>query len=141
MLQRVQNTSKRSAFKSSRKTQAARNKEAKFEELDIARRNAAMYSSRETLLGQEEEEQKARLRVPLDPRTTRSESGTKIVTTPDSQPAVNDPLFQEVLSGDDSSGFQVRMEVQKFFRTSTPQSFLIGRTKARSWSERAPSLR
>ena len=42
-------------FKSSRSTQKKRNLQAKFEELDIARRNAAMNSSRETLLREEEE--------------------------------------------------------------------------------------
>ena len=51
-------------FKSSRATQKKRNLQAKFEELDIARRNAAMNSSRETLLG-EEEEQRKRLRLPI----------------------------------------------------------------------------
>ena len=40
------------------------NPPAKFEELDIARRNAAMNSSRETLL-REEEEHRKRLRFPL----------------------------------------------------------------------------
>ena len=51
-------------FKSSKATQKKRNLEAKFEELDIARRNAAMNSSRETLL-REEEEQRKRLRYPI----------------------------------------------------------------------------
>ena len=51
-------------FKSSRATQKKRNLQAKFEELDIARRNAAMNSSRETLL-REEEEQRKRLRFPI----------------------------------------------------------------------------
>ena len=41
-------------FKSSRATQKKRNLQSKFEELDIARRNAAMNSSRETLLREEE---------------------------------------------------------------------------------------
>ena len=45
-------------------TQKKRNLQAKLEELDVARRNAAMNSSRETLLG-EEEEQRKRLRVPI----------------------------------------------------------------------------
>ena len=51
-------------FKSSRATQKKRNLQSKFEELDIARRNAAMNSSRETLL-REEEEQRKRLRFPI----------------------------------------------------------------------------
>ena len=51
-------------FKSSRATQKKRNTQSKFEELDIARRNAAMNSSRETLL-REEEEQRKRLRFPI----------------------------------------------------------------------------
>ena len=51
-------------FKSSRTTQKKRNLQWKFEELDIARRNAAMNSSRETLL-REEEEQRKRLRIPI----------------------------------------------------------------------------
>ena len=51
-------------FKSSRTTQKKRNLQSNFEELDIARRNAAMNSSRETLL-REEEEQRKRLRIPI----------------------------------------------------------------------------
>ena len=51
-------------FKSSRATQKKRNLQSKCEELDIARRNAAMNSSRETLL-REEEEQRKRLRFPI----------------------------------------------------------------------------
>ena len=51
-------------FKSSRTTQKKRNLQSKFEELDIARRNAAMNSSMETLL-REEEEQRKRLRIPI----------------------------------------------------------------------------
>ena len=51
-------------FKSSRATQKKRNLQLKLEELDIARRNAAMNSSRETLL-REEEEQRKRLRFPI----------------------------------------------------------------------------
>ena len=51
-------------FKSSRTTQKKRNLQSKFEELDIARRNAAMNSSRETLL-REEKEQRKRLRIPI----------------------------------------------------------------------------
>ena len=50
--------------KSSGATQKKRKLQAKFEELDIARRNAAMNSSRETLLKEEEEQQK-RLRFPI----------------------------------------------------------------------------
>ena len=45
-------------FKSSKSKQKKRNLQAKFEVLDIARRNAAMNSSRETLLREEEEEKK-----------------------------------------------------------------------------------
>ena len=52
-------------FKISRATQKKRNLQAKFEELDIARRKAAINSSRETLLRQEEEQRK-RLRFPID---------------------------------------------------------------------------
>ena len=52
-------------FKSSRATQKKSNFQAKFEELDIARRNAAMNSFREILL-REEEEQRKRLRLALD---------------------------------------------------------------------------
>ena len=52
------------SFKSSRATQKKRNLQDKFEELDIARRNAAMNSSREKLL-REEEEQRKRLRFPF----------------------------------------------------------------------------
>ena len=51
-------------FKSSRTMQKKRNLQSKFEEHDIARRNAAMNSSRETLL-REEEEQRKRLRIPI----------------------------------------------------------------------------
>ena len=51
-------------FKSSRTTQKKRTLQWKFEELDIARRNAAMNSSRETLL-REEEDQRKRLRTPI----------------------------------------------------------------------------
>ena len=51
-------------FKSSRATQKERNLQAKFEDLDIARQNAAMNSSRETLL-KEEEEQRKRLRLAI----------------------------------------------------------------------------
>ena len=51
-------------FKSSRATQKKRNLQSKFEELDIASRNAAMNSSRETRL-REEEEQRKRLRFPI----------------------------------------------------------------------------
>ena len=45
-------------FKSSRATQKKKNLQSKFEELDIARRNAAMNSSRETLFREEEEKTK-----------------------------------------------------------------------------------
>ena len=55
---------RKAGFKSSKATQKKRNLQAKFEELDIARRNAAMNSSRETLL-REEEEQRKRLRYPI----------------------------------------------------------------------------
>ena len=51
-------------FKSSRATQKKRKLQSKFEELDIARRKAAMNSSRDTLL-REEEEQRKRLRFPI----------------------------------------------------------------------------
>ena len=51
-------------FKSLKSTQKKRNLQWKFEELDIARRNAAVNSSRETLL-REEEEQRKRLRTPI----------------------------------------------------------------------------
>ena len=51
-------------FKSSGATQKKRNLQAKFEELDIARRNAVMNSSRETL-PREEEEQRKKLRSPI----------------------------------------------------------------------------
>ena len=54
-------------FKSSRATKKKRNLQSRFEELDMARRNAAMNSSRETLL-REEEEQRKRLRFPDRPR-------------------------------------------------------------------------
>ena len=50
-------------FRSSKATQKKRNLQAKFEELDIARQNSAMNSSRETLL--REEEQRKRLRSPI----------------------------------------------------------------------------
>ena len=45
-------------------TQKKRNIQAKFEELDIARRNAAMNSSRGRLL-RKEEEQRKKLRFPV----------------------------------------------------------------------------
>ena len=45
-------------FKSSRATQKKRDLQTKFEELDIARRNAVMNSSRETLVREEEEQRK-----------------------------------------------------------------------------------
>ena len=45
-------------FKSSRATQKKKNLQSKFEELDIARRNAAINSSRETLFREEEEKTK-----------------------------------------------------------------------------------
>ena len=51
-------------FESSRATQKKRNLQAKFEELEIARQNAAMNNSRETPL-REEEEQRKRLRFPI----------------------------------------------------------------------------
>ena len=51
-------------FKNSKPTQKKRNLQAKFEELEIARRNAAMNNSRETILREEEEESK-RLRYPI----------------------------------------------------------------------------
>ena len=47
-----------------RATQKKRNLQAKFEKFDIARRNAVMDSSRETLL-RDEEEQRKRLRFPI----------------------------------------------------------------------------
>ena len=51
-------------FKSSRATQKKRNIQSNFKELDIARRNAALNSSIEALL-REEEEQRKRLRFPI----------------------------------------------------------------------------
>ena len=60
-------------LKSSRATQNKRNLQSKFEELDIARRNAAMNSSRETLLREEEEERK-RLRFPIGPESDQDSS-------------------------------------------------------------------
>ena len=60
-------------FKSSRATQKKRNLQSKFEELDIARRNAAMNSSRETL-HREEEEQRKRLRFPIGPESDQESS-------------------------------------------------------------------
>ena len=57
-------SSRNIGFKSSKSTQKKRNLQAKFEKLDIARQNAAMNSSRETLLREEEEERK-RLRYPI----------------------------------------------------------------------------
>ena len=45
-------------FKSSKASQKKRNLQANFEELDIARRNAAMNSSRKRLLREEEEQRK-----------------------------------------------------------------------------------
>ena len=53
-------------FKSSRSTQKKRNLQPKFEELDIARRNAAMNSPGETLLQEKEEkEERKRFRYPI----------------------------------------------------------------------------
>ena len=60
-------------FKSSRTTQKKRNLQSKFEKFDIARRNAAMNSSRETLL-REEEEQRKRLRIPIGPESDQESS-------------------------------------------------------------------
>ena len=56
---KVMKTSRNVGFKSSKSTQKKKNLQTKFEELDIARRNAAMKSSRETLLREEEEEKNA----------------------------------------------------------------------------------
>ena len=63
-LRKITKPQRNVGFKSSRATQKKRNLQAKFEELDIARRNAATNSSRETLL-REEEEQRKRLRFPI----------------------------------------------------------------------------
>ena len=52
------------SFKRSRATQKKRKLPSKFEEINIARRNAAMNCSRETFL-REEEEQRKRLRFPI----------------------------------------------------------------------------
>ena len=60
-------------FKSSRATQKKKNLQSKFEELDIARRNTAMNSSRETLL-REEEEQRKRPRFPIGPESDQESS-------------------------------------------------------------------
>ena len=51
-------------FRSSKATQKKRNVQSNFEELDIARRNSAMNTSRETLV-REEEEQRKRLKFPI----------------------------------------------------------------------------
>ena len=51
-------------LKSSKATQSQRKLRAKFEQLDIAKRNAAMNSSKENLLREEEEQRKC-LRLPI----------------------------------------------------------------------------
>ena len=63
-LRKITKPQRNVGFKNSRATQKKKNLQAKFEELDTARRNAAMNSSRETLLREEEEQQK-RLRFPI----------------------------------------------------------------------------
>ena len=63
-LRKITKPQRNVGFKSSRVTQKKRNLQAKFEELDIARRNVAINSSRETLL-REEDEKRKRLRFPI----------------------------------------------------------------------------
>ena len=63
-LRKTTRPQKNVGYKSSRTTQKKRNLQAKFEELDIARRNAAMNSSRGTLL-REEEDQRKKLRFAI----------------------------------------------------------------------------
>ena len=61
---KVTESSRNVVCKSSNYTKKKRNQQAKYEELDIERRDAAVNSSRETLLREEEEERK-RLRYPI----------------------------------------------------------------------------
>ena len=91
-------------FRSSKATQKKRILQTKFEELDIARRNAAMNSSRETLL-REEEEQRKRLRFPigLESDHESSPSGKPHYSriSQNESRATNPPV--ETLSDDDAS--------------------------------------
>ena len=61
---RVIKSARNAGLKNSKATQNKRNHQSQLKELDIARRNAAMNSSRETLLWEKEEEKK-RLRFPI----------------------------------------------------------------------------
>ena len=92
-------------FKSSKSTQKKRNLKAKFEELDIARRNVARNSSRETLLREEEEERK-RLSYPIGLENIQEASPPgqpirlQIMNTPEI-PLTNPPT--EMISDDEAS--------------------------------------
>ena len=78
---KVTHSSRNVGFKSSNSTQKKRNLQANFEELDIARRNAAMTISRETLIREEEEERK-RLRYPIGLEIIQEASPTGYITCP-----------------------------------------------------------
>ena len=103
-LRKITNPPRNAGFKSSKSTQKKRKLQAKFEELDIARRNAAMNSSRETLL-REEEEEKKRLRYPigLESLCEASPPGQPTCVQHDTPDRKMKNPYVEILSDDDAS--------------------------------------
>ena len=101
-------TSKNVGFKSSMWTQKKRNLQAKIEELDIARRNAARNSPEETLLQEKEEEKEERKRfrypIGLESSQESSPSGQPLHPQTTRTPNIsfkNPPI--ETISDDDAS--------------------------------------
>ena len=106
-------------FKSSQSAQNKRNTQYKFEELDIARRNAAMNSSRETLLREEEEERK-RLRCPI---STESNQEQQLPSGQPSRPLTQDKsdltltnMSLETVSDDDPSDLVILKDIKLLTR-------------------------
>ena len=92
-------------FKSPNSTQKKINLQAKFEESDIARRKAAMNSSRETLLREEKEERK-RLRYPIGLEIIQEASAPGQPTCPQTANIPELTMTQtptETISDDDAS--------------------------------------
>ena len=96
-------------FKSSKSTQKKGNLQAKFEELDIARRNATMNRPGETLLQEKKEkEERKRLRYPIGLESSQEASplGQRICPQTTHTPNMsftNPPI--ETIYDDDASNF------------------------------------
>ena len=121
---KVTKPSRNVEFKSSKETQKKKNLQAKFEELDIAMRNAARNSWNGTLLREEEEEEeeekkRLRYRIGLESSQEPIPSGQPIPPLSTHTPDVsktNMPI--ETISDDDASDLILLKDLKPLVRSN-----------------------